>query len=357
MATISRRKKKDGSFTYRVEIRLKDKGSVVHQESKSFNDESIAKKWAEKRENELSLPGAVRSIKQKTKTVAEILQWYDDEYREQQEWGRTKTADIKRLMDYDFAKIDVDKLIAADLITHVKERLAGVANNQDKPVQPATAKNDIIWLRKAFKSARPHFPNAGIDLQVIEDASQYCYDHRMIGPSDRRERRPSTKELKILDNHFWKRQHDRRSKIPIHTLFWFAIHSCRRQGEICSLLWEDLNEEDRTCVVRDIKHPRKKSLWRTFKLTPEAWQIIQVQKRSDKRIFPYNAKSVSSAFTNSCEFLLIDNLHFHDLRHEAVSRLFEKKYSIIEVQQFSLHTEWKTLQRYTNLKPGDVITK
>ena len=48
----------------------------------------------------------------------------------------------------------------------------------------------------------------------------------------------------------------------------------------------------------------------------------------------------------------IEDLHFHDLRHEATSRLFEAGYSIPEVAQFTLHRSWKDLQRYANLRPA-----
>jgi len=50
----------------------------------------------------------------------------------------------------------------------------------------------------------------------------------------------------------------------------------------------------------------------------------------------------------------IKDLHFHDLRHEATSRLFEAGYSIDQVQRFTLHDSWKTLSRYTHLKPEDI---
>lgn len=50
----------------------------------------------------------------------------------------------------------------------------------------------------------------------------------------------------------------------------------------------------------------------------------------------------------------ITDLRFHDLRHEATSRLFERGYSIQEVAQFTLHESWATLNRYTHLKPEDV---
>lgn len=351
MATIARRKKSDGSYSYRAEIRLKERGRIVHQESRTFSDEEKARDWVEKREAILAEPGAKKRTAKKKKTLKDLLEWYEAEYKESQDWGKSKSRDIARLMRYDLAKKPIDQIDSRDLIEHIKDRL-----NIDG-IKPQTAKNDLIWLARALKSARPHFPGVDIDLQVFEDAKSYCYDHGMIAASNRRERRPSTEELAMLDMHFWKRQHDRRCKVPIHTLFWFAIWSARRQGEITRLRWEDLNEEQHTGVVRDLKHPRKKNLWKTFKLTPQAWQIIQVQPRTSELVFPYDPKSVSSAFTNSCKFLKIENLTYHDLRHEAVSRLFEAGYSIIEVQQFSLHTEWKTLQRYTNLKPGEVIIK
>lgn len=52
--------------------------------------------------------------------------------------------------------------------------------------------------------------------------------------------------------------------------------------------------------------------------------------------------------------LAIDDLHFHDFRHEATSRLFEAGYDIPEVAQFTLHESWATLKRYTHLRPERV---
>ena len=73
-----------------------------------------------------------------------------------------------------------------------------------------------------------------------------------------------------------------------------------------------------------------------------------------EEVFPYNPKSVGAAFTRACHYLEIEGLHFHDLRHEATSRLFEKGYSIQEVAQFTLHESWSSLKRYTHLRPENV---
>ena len=110
-----------------------------------------------------------------------------------------------------------------------------------------------------------------------------------------------------------------------------------------------------TGLVRDAKHPtRKEGNHRRFKYTPEAWEIVQRQPRTEDRIFPYNAKTVGAYFTRACHILEIEDLRFHDLRHEATSRLFEAGYAIVEVQQFTLHEDWNVLKRYTHLRPGDV---
>ncbi|WP_416359170.1 tyrosine-type recombinase/integrase [Delftia acidovorans] len=71
-----------------------------------------------------------------------------------------------------------------------------------------------------------------------------------------------------------------------------------------------------------------------------------VEGRGAEFVFPYNNRSVGAAFTRACHVLGIEDLHFHDLRHEATSRLFEKGYSIQEVAQFTLHESWATLKRY-----------
>ena len=78
------------------------------------------------------------------------------------------------------------------------------------------------------------------------------------------------------------------------------------------------------------------------------------QDKINRFIFPHNSKTISKYFTDACKSLGIVDLHFHDLRHEASSRLFEKGLTIVQVQQITLHSNWATLSRYVNLDPGDI---
>ena len=140
----------------------------------------------------------------------------------------------------------------------------------------------------------------------------------------------------------------------MNDIMWFAIHSARRQAEITDLLFSDNDEDSQTGAVRDLKHPIERDLTRRFKYTPEAWEVIDCQVHDNDRIFLFEARSVGSAFRQACKLLDIRDLRFHDLRHEATSRLFEAGYSIVEVQQFTLHDSWGTLSRYTHLRPEQV---
>ena len=141
----------------------------------------------------------------------------------------------------------------------------------------------------------------------------------------------------------------------METIMDFAIASARRESEICRLEWRDNDRAARTGMVRDAKHPTgKDGNHRRFKYTPEGWAIVTAQSRANEYIFPYDPKSIGAAFTRACKLLGIQDLRFHDLRHEATSRLFERGYQIHEVAQFTLHESWNELKRYTNLKPENL---
>jgi integrase len=159
-------------------------------------------------------------------------------------------------------------------------------------------------------------------------------------------------ELRRLREHFdaqaWQ------SKIPMVDIVNFAIATGKRESEITRLLRSDLDESKRTALLRNAKHPRaKEGNHRRFPLLGDAWKIVVRQPAiaGEDRIFPYNPKSIGTAFTRACAKLRIVDLHFHDLRHEATSRLFEQGYSIEQVAAVTLHESWTELKRYTQLRP------
>ena len=347
MGSLLTRRRKDGSLGYTAIIRVKRDGNTVLSESATFDRRQLANEWMRRREADIDQQRARGEPVGKGSTLTELLDWYGKDIKELTPWGRTKEADLKRLAGYEIAKKNILRLTTADYIAHIEARRRDGAG-------PATANNDLIWLRQVLRSARASL-SLPIDLQLLEDASHELRQRRVIGKPKERQRRVTANEEKALLEHFAVR--DVRAEIPMADIIRFALLTARRQEEITRLKWADLDREKGIAWLDDVKHPRKKvGNRRAFRVLSETWEIIDRQPRPEKeeRVFPYNPKSIGANFTRACRLRGLKNLHFHDLRHEATSRLFERGYDIPEVAQFTLHESWTTLKRYTHLRPEQV---
>jgi len=335
--TITVRSRADGTKSYRAAIRIKRKGKVVYRESRTFDRKALAKDWATRRELELQEPGALTRVQHRGITIGDLIKRYQKEFGAS--FGRSKARDMDRLQGYDLAAIDAMEVTSQDFVAHVMWRL--------KTVKPQTASNDLIWLRSVFKTARSAWGiPAAID--ALNDAAETCRRERLVSKPDQRDRRPTLGELeKLLE---YGKSTEARRTTPTTEIILFALFSARRQDEITRIRWSDLDKRTQSVIVPDMKHPsHKMGNNRRVYLTDEAWAIIQRQPETDERIFPFNSKSISTRFTEWCKFLGIEDLHFHDLRHECISWLFERGWDIPRVAGVSGHTTWSSLQRYTHL--------
>jgi integrase len=191
----------------------------------------------------------------------------------------------------------------------------------------------------------------------------------VVGDTRKRKRRPTDEELKKLRDYFLNRP---RSQVPVWEMILFAIGTCMRLGEIVGVggvVWEDVDETKRTLVIRGRKDPTDPDGFdQTIPLlTGHATVLGQVidplaimlrqqsAYRKTGRIFPHSLNSVSLPFSEACKKLYIEDLHFHDLRHDGISRMFVPGgYSIPEVASVSGHKSWKNLQRYTQIRPEEL---
>lgn len=347
MPTISARKRKDGSTGYTARVRIKRDGKVVHQEAETFDRKPMAMAWATKREAELAAPGALDRAMNPL-TVGGLMKQYVDHLETVDPIGRSKHSTIRILTRSPIGSVSIHELTAQVIIEHCRQRkLAGMSI--------ATINGDLVYIRTACKMGRAMF-GLDIDLHAVEDATAQLKSLGWIGSSRKRTRRPTEDEMARLRAHFADRSARRSNALPMNDIVDFAIATCRRQEEITRIRWDAVRDSDRTAVIGDLKHPRHKTgNDRRFKLLQDAWDIIQRQPRTESPfIFPFVSTTIGSAFTSACRMLEIKDLHFHDLRHHGVSLLFERGYSIQEVQMISLHDSWTTLQRYTHMQPGDL---
>jgi integrase len=336
MGTILARKRLDGTMGYTVSIRLKEAGKVIFSQSKTFDREAAAKSWMKKRETELDEPGAFN--KPEDPTLAAVIEKYNIDKLKAH--GKTKDQVLRAIGGSSLGEMRCSEIQSHHIVAYLKAMTS----------QPQTRGNYLSHLASVITVARPAwgFP---IEKVVVEDARVVAEKLGIISRSKERTRRPTLNELTRLMRHYELAEKKRVDCIPMTKLILFSIFSTRRQEESCRMVIEDLDRSTSEIIVRDMKNPGEKIGNDVLtQLTPEALQLVDGQQIKKGRIWPFNAGSVSSSFTRACVILGIDDLHFHDLRHEGISRLFELGWTIPQVARVSGHRSWKSLQRYSHLK-------
>jgi integrase len=313
--------------------------------SKSFRTKTAAKRWAQDAEDKIESlqfddPRDIENI-----TVGDLIDRYIDEF----EPKRSKKGSLN-IVKEGLGKFHLIELRASDIVAHCRKR------RREGCVSPATQSQDVGYLGEVLRLARsywelPYHADPVGDARVILKIP-HNGQPPLIGRPIQRDRRPTSAELNKL-RRYWK-ANDRQT-IPMGDIMDFAVATAWRLGEICRIEWADLNTSDKTIIIRDRKDPRNK--YGNDQIVPlfvDAWKILNRQPKVSEYVFPYNEKSVSTAFTRTCKKAGITGLRFHDLRHEGASRLFEAGYQIPEVSLCTGHKDWAMLKRYTQLKAKDL---
>lgn len=334
MATIERRGK-----SWRAIVRRKGEPRL----SQTFPTKGMAQTWVERTEREMAERRASGNSHADTMTLGALVDWYIEHAGKLSKFGRSKAADLNRLKGYAIADRIASGLRMQDYVRHAEERRRGGAG-------AATVGNDLVWIRGVLKSARASL-GLNASLNALADATAHLRSTRTIAKSKKRDRRLRPgEEAKLLA---WFESRD--SSVPMADIVRFALATTRRQEEITRIRWADVDAKRGVCGLSDVKHPtRKEGNDREFRILPDALAIIDRQPRTSEFIFPYNPKTIGALFTRATRMLGIKDLRFHDTRHEATSRLFERGYAIHEVAQFTLHDSWATLKRYANLRAESV---
>ena len=92
-------------------------------------------------------------------------------------------------------------------------------------------------------------------------------------------------------------------------------------------------------------------------LSRKAGSVLAALRPSEETksgpVFPgLTTEAIKRAFVRACDRAGLVDFHFHDLRHEATSRLFEKGLNPMEVASITGHKTLQMLKRYTHLKKG-----
>ena len=332
------------SGNWRVQIRRK--GRYASQTFRRYKD---AEEWALDSERRIDRGEEVfPQGKRDPRTFGDLVDLHIADMTEVGKTPRRSKSLTLNSLKAGLGSIRLADLTRERLIRFGKDRACAGAG-------PVTLGMDLGYVRTVIvHAAAVH--GVRISVEPVELARVALRRLGLVGKSSQRDRRPTKSEITRIVDYL---DMNARQIIPMGRIVLFAIASGMREEEICRIVWDDVDRETRTAVVRDRKDPRNKDgndqkvpLLRVGDL--DAWALLMSQHNitgGRGRVFPYNSRSVGTAFRRACRKLKIQDLHFHDLRHEATSRLFEVGLSIQQVALVTGHKDWKMLRRYTHLRP------
>lgn len=349
MASVTKRGDK-----YLCQVRVMKHGAQVFSESRTFDVEDDARRWGRKLEAEVKARGpgpvAARSI-----TVGELIRAHLKYQRQFKELGRSTIHNHEQTAAA-FDDVKVGELSVKRIIDWAARRRAEGAG-------PATILANLSPLSAAFHAAK-HAHGIHADPEPVDIALARLRDAGAAAPSRMLQRVASPAEQAALLEEFARHDRHHQSVIDMALCFRLAIALPRRASELTRMRWADLHREQRTILIRKVKHPRKKETNdQVVPLLGDAWELIAKAPVLGELILPYSADSMCAAFERARNRIAetgmpsIRDLRFHDLRRTGATNLLRMGMSIPDVCKITGHTNWAQLQRYCGLQAEDVHSR
>lgn len=350
MASIEKRTSKDGENSYRVKVRLK--GYPV--QTASFERLTDAKKWAQHTEAAIREGRHFKTSEAKRHTLAELINRYIRDILPQ---NQKKARDY--LLHLTWWKEAIGSHTLADvtpaLIAEYRDKLAGAITVRGKPRAPATVVRYMAALSHAYTIAVKEWG-------WIDDTPM----RKVNKPSLPRGR------VRFLSDdervHLLKACKDSRNPY-LYPVVVLALSTGMRQGEIMGLTWDvvDLNRG------RAILHETKNGERRAVAITGHALDLLKelgkVRRIDSKFLFPakeirpqkpQKPMDLRTPWETAVKHAVLDDFHFHDLRHSAASYLAMNGASLAEIAEVLGHKTLQMVKRYAHLSEGhtaDVVER
>lgn len=332
MATIRKNRNK-----YQVQIRRKGTSPIT----RTFTLLADAKEWARHQER-LADRGELGPDRKELEriTLADLVQRYLDEVIPGKKGGGVERIMLTAFLRHRICKKRLSELTTADFATYRDERL--------KTVTAKSHKRELSPLSNMFEIARMDW-SLPLRCNPLTDLVLKVKDNK-------RDRRLREGELDKLLEAGKKTRNP--LLIPIVRL---AMETAMRRGEMLTLRFRDVDTERCTATIRESKNGYS----RTIPLSSLALAILETRmaamsvkdKALNNRIFPLTPVAVRLAWDKLAKRAKLDDLHFHDLRHEAISRFFELGLTVPEVASISGHRDIRMLLRYAHADKAKLAMK
>ena len=296
--------------------------------AKSFHSKADALRWARATESRLDL--GEFGPKPTALTLRAAIQRYLEEVTPQKKGAPQELSRGRQIARIGFTSKPMDQITPQEIATHRDDRLSEVSAN--------TVRLELAFISVVYEQARSEW---GID--VPNPTRQI----RPPKPGRGRRRRLLPEEEQAL-----MAACDKSRAAYLTTLVVLALETAARFGEIVNMRWENIDFNRRTALLVDTKNGDD----RLIPLSERARKaVLALPKTADGRIFTAAYGSIKTAFRVALKTAqknsggkLLHDFRFHDIRHEAVSRLFEQGLNAFEVGLISGHKTMPMLVRYTH---------
>lgn len=339
MATINKRILAEHYPVWQAKVRRKG----YPAQTKTFLNKADAKTWAATVESEMGRGVFHARAEAERTTLADAFDRYEREVTPTKRSGAMEHYKLDALRRSTLACFSLANLRGADVASWRDARL--------KEVAPATVVRDLALLSHVFTIARKEWGMDGL-LNPVQSVRKPS----LVGTGRGRRLEPG-EEAELL----------RRAQAyggPIGDVIRFALETAMRRGEIAALRWENVDLKRRVAHLPETKNGEA----RDVPLSSGALKTLQsIPRRIDGWVFGMQPSSITQAFARICGTAALtkqsaerqgqdalQDLRFHDLRHEATSRLFERGFNQMQVAAITGHKTLQMLKRYTHLRAEDL---
>lgn len=324
MASIRKRGK-----TWHVQVRRKGFPTLTA----SLPSKAEAQAWAAAQEQTI-YRGEVRpsDFQVVRLPLSELLHRYEAEISARKRGADRESFKIRVLLRSSIASLPVAEVNGAMIAAYRDSRLA--------IVKPGTVRREMALLRHCLEIARREW---GIPMP-----RNPFTEVKLPSPANSRERRLETGDIQVI----WSALQNSKAWY-LRPMIELAIETGMRRGELLALLWTDVDLRKRLTTLPITKNGKS----RKVPLSSQAVKILNELPDTGGRVFPITHGAFRQAWDRLMKRCGIDDLCFHDLRHEAISRFFELGLSVPEVALISGHRDYRMLFRYTHIRPEDLVKK
>jgi len=319
---------------YQWEVRIRKKGFPL--QSKTFETKDDALAWAAVIESEMVRGVFEDRSEAETTTLNDVLDRYSVEVT------LNKLGAVKEQQKINQFK--KDKLAVRFLATIKRKDIADYRDRRLKNVSASTVNRELNLLGHVFSTAI-------MDWGISLPANPVQQIRRpKVNPGASRERRfESGEEQQLLEAC-------RKSDVWLESAVILAVETGLRRGKLLSLEWSKMDWDKRVIEITEIDPTSTKKTPLKIPLSSKATNLLSKLPRSiDGKILQiHSPNALTMAFRRVCDDIGMNDFRFHDLRHEATSRLFEKGLNPMQVAAITGHKSLNTLKRYTHLKAEDL---